>query len=55
MYSVYINGSKVYPVESSFIFHSKNVTVINANDLRPIVYGSYISAKRVCIKVPHVT
>ena len=25
---VYINGSKLYPGESSFIFHSKNVAVI---------------------------
>ena len=26
---IYINGSKVYPGESSFIFHSKNVAVNN--------------------------
>ena len=27
------NGSKVYPGESSFILHSKNVAVNNVNDL----------------------
>ena len=49
---IYINGGKVYPVESSFIFHSKNVAVINVNDLRPIFKRSYISTKSVYIKVP---
>ena len=29
---IYINGSKVYPGESSFIFHSKNVAVNNVKD-----------------------
>ena len=29
---IYINGSKVYPGESSFILHSKNVEIINVND-----------------------
>ena len=48
---IYINGSKVYPGESSFTFHSKNVAIINAHDLRPIFNRSYISAKRVYIKV----
>ena len=47
-----INGSKVYPGERSFIFHSKNVAVNNVNDLRLIFYRSYISTKRVYIKVP---
>ena len=49
---IYINGSKLYPGESSFIFHSKNVAVNNANDLRLIFKRSYISIKRVYIKVP---
>ena len=48
---IYINGSKVYPGKS-FIFHSKNVTVNNGNDLRLIFNRSYISTKRVYIKVP---
>ena len=48
----YINGRKVYPGKSSFIFHSKNVTVNNVNDLRLIFSRSYISTKRVDIKVP---
>ena len=26
---IHVNGSKVYPGESSFIFHSKNVAVKN--------------------------
>ena len=44
MYSYsYINGSKVYPRESSFIFHSKNVAVINVNGLRVIFNRAYIS------------
>ena len=43
---MYIDGSKVYPKESSIIFHSKNVAVINANDLRPIFNRSYASTKR---------
>ena len=50
--SIYINGSKVYPGKSSFIFHSKNVAVNNVNDLRLIFNRSYISTKRVYIKVP---
>ena len=29
---IYINGSKVYPGKSSFIFQSKNVAVNNVND-----------------------
>ena len=49
---IYINGSKVYPGESSFIFHTKNVAVNNVNDLRLIFNRSYISTKRVYIKVP---
>ena len=51
---IYINGSKVYPGESSFIFHSKNVAVNNVNDLRLIFNSlrSYISTKRVYIKLP---
>ena len=49
---IQINGSKVYPGESSFIFHSKNVAVNNVNDLRLIFNRSYISTKRVYIKVP---
>ena len=48
----YINGGKVYPGMSSFIFHSKNVAINNVNDLRPIFNRSYISTKRVYIKVP---
>ena len=50
---IYINGSKVYPGESSFKFHSKNIAVNNAYDLRLIFNRSYISSKRVYIKVPH--
>ena len=38
---IYINGSKVYPRESSFIFHSKNVAVNNVNDIRLILNRSY--------------
>ena len=49
---IYINGSKVYHGKSSFIFHSKNVAVNNVNDLRLIFNRSYISTKRVHIKVP---
>ena len=49
---IYTNGSEVYPGESSFIFHSKNVAVNNVNDLRLIFSSSYISSKRVYIKVP---
>ena len=45
--SIYINGSKVYPGESSFILHSKNVEVNNVSDLRLIFNRSYISTKRV--------
>ena len=37
---------KVYPTESSIIFHSKNVAVINANDLRPICNRLYANTKR---------
>ena len=48
---IYINGSKVYPGKSSFIFHSKNVAVNNVNDLRLIFKRSYISTNRVYIKV----
>ena len=51
---IYINGSKVYPGESSFIFLSKNVAVNNVNDLRPIFTRSYISTKRMYIKVSPV-
>ena len=47
---IYINGSMVYPVESSFIFSSKNVAVNNVNDLRMIFDRSYISTKRLYIK-----
>ena len=49
---IYINSSKVYPGESSFIFLSKNVAVNNVNDLRLILDMAYISTKRVYIKVP---
>ena len=48
---LYINGSKVYPGESSFKFHSKNVAVNNVNYLRLIFNRPYISTKRVHIKV----
>ena len=48
---IYINGRKVYPVKSSFIFHSTNVAVNNVNDLRLIFNSSYISTKMVYIKV----
>ena len=48
---IYINGSKVYPGKSSFIFQSKNVAVNNVNDLRLILNRSYISTKRVYFKV----
>ena len=49
---IYIYGSKLHPGKSSFIFHSKNVPVNNVNDLRLIFNRSYISTKRVYIKVP---
>ena len=49
---IYINGSKVYPGKSSFIFHSKNVAVNNVNNLRLIFNRSYISTKKVYINVP---
>ena len=51
---IYINGSKVYPAKSSFIFHSKNIAINNVNDLRLIFNRSYASTKRVYIKVPPV-
>ena len=50
-YLDYINGSKVYPGESSFIFHSKNLAVNSVKDLRLIFSRSYISIKKVYIKV----
>ena len=49
---IYISGSKVYPGKSSFILYSKNVAFNNVNDLRLIFYRSYISTKRVYIKMP---
>ena len=49
---IYIKGSKVYTGKSSFIFHSENVAVNNVNDLTLIFNMSYISTKRVYIKVP---
>ena len=49
---IYINCSKVYPGNSSFIFQSKNVAVNNNNDLRLIFNRSYIITKRVYFKVP---
>ena len=49
---IHINGSKVCPGKSSFIFHSKNVAVNNVNDLRPIFNRPCISTTRVYIKVP---
>ena len=49
---IYINGIKVYPGKSSFIFHSRNVAVNNVNDLRLLFNRSYISTKMVYIKVP---
>ena len=48
---IYINGSKVYPGRSSFIFQSKNVAVNNVNDLRLIFNRSYTSTKRVYFRV----
>ena len=42
---IYINGSKVYPGESSFIFHSNNEAVNNGNDMRLIFKRSYTSTK----------
>ena len=51
---MHINESKVYPGKSSFIIHSKNVAVNNVNDLRLIFNRSYITTKRVYIKVPPV-
>ena len=48
---IYINGSKVYSGKSSFIFHSKNVAVNIINDSRLIFNRSYISTKRVYIKM----
>ena len=51
---VYINGNKVYSWESSFIFHSNNVAVINSNDLRPKFNRSYVNIKWMFIKVPPV-
>ena len=48
---IYINGSKVYPGKSSFIFQSKNVAVKYVNDLRLISNRSYITTKRVYLKV----
>ena len=48
---IYINGSKVYPGKSSFIFQSKNVAVNNVKDLRLIFNRLYISTKRVYFKV----
>ena len=42
---IYINGSKLYPGKSSFIFHSKNVAVNNVNDLRLLFNSSYIKYK----------
>ena len=51
---IYINGGKVLLGESSFIFHSKNVAVNDVNYLRLIFNRSYISTKRVNIKVPPV-
>ena len=48
---IYINGRKVYPGKSSFIFHSTNVVVNIVNDLKQIFNRSYISTKRVYIKV----
>ena len=48
---IYINGSKVNPWKSSFIFHSKNVAFNNVNDLRLIFNRSYMSTKRVYFKV----
>ena len=49
---MYLYGSMVYPGESSFTIHSKKVAVNNVNDLRLIFNRSYISTKRVYIKVP---
>ena len=48
---IYINGSKVYPGKSSFIFRSKNVAVNNVNDLRLIFNMPYISTKWQYFKV----
>ena len=48
---IYINGSKVYPGKSSFIFQSMNVAVNNVNDLRLIFNRSYMSTKRVYFKM----
>ena len=51
---IYTNGSKVYPWKSSYIFHSKNVAGNNVHYLRLISNRSYISTKRVYVKVPPV-
>ena len=48
---IYINGCKLYPGKSSFIFQSKNLAVNNVNDLRLIFNRSYIRTKRVFFKV----
>ena len=48
---IYINGNKVYPGKASFLFHSKNAAVNIVNDLRLIFNRSYISTKRMYIKV----
>ena len=49
-----MGGSKVYPGESSFTYHSENVAGGNANDLRPIFNRSYEHTKRMYIKVAPV-
>ena len=51
---IYINGTKVYPGESSFILHSKNVEVNNVNDLILIFNRSYISKKGCTSRCPPV-
>ena len=43
---IYIYGSKVYPGVLSIIFHSKNVAVINVNDLGLILTGHMIEERR---------
>ena len=50
MYS-YILMVVRYTLGSHFIFHSKNVAVNNVNDLRLIFDRSYISTKRVYMKM----
>ena len=52
MYSyTLMDGSKVYPWKSSFIYYSENVAVSNVNDLRQIFNRSYVNTKKMYIKM----